>query len=198
MEKTLFRSIWLRPLMGGLSRLFFGASGWRIEGQFPPDKKIVIIGAPHTSNWDFPFLMLTGFYLRREFHWLVKDSVFKSPLGGLARRAGGIAIDRSHSEHRVEAFAQAFGAVDELALIIAPEGTRSKKERWKTGFWHIAKAAQVPVVPCWIDYPGKVVGIGEPFWPSEDLEADLKKMAAFYQPQWARHPKLYTPPLSES
>ncbi|MDT8447964.1 MAG: 1-acyl-sn-glycerol-3-phosphate acyltransferase [bacterium] len=199
MRTSLFQSKLAQALLEPLSHWGLKWLGpWRFEGSFSPEiKKCVIIGAPHTSNWDFVYMVFAAFVLKQDFRWMGKDAIFRFPFGRLARWAGGISIDRSHSENRVEKTIERFGAEERLMLIIPPEGTRGRRERWKTGFYYIALGAQVPVIPCWVDYANKVIGIGEPMHLSGNLEQDLGRLKDFYRPEWGRHPELFTPPLSE-
>lgn len=197
MKPTLFVSPWVRAVMTPISRLGIFFFGWHFEGEFPKLRKYVLIGAPHTSNWDFVFMLFAAFILKQDFRWMGKDSIFKFPFGGLARWAGGISIDRSHQDNRVQKMIETFNEAEDLILVIAPEGTRSKREKWKTGFYHIALGAGVPVLPCWLDYGAKVGGIGQPYWLTGGQEKDLRHFQDLYRPQWAKYPELYTPPLGE-
>jgi len=180
--------------MRGLSRMVFRLQGWKIEGQFPEDKKFIVIGAPHTSNWDAMYMIGTGFLLKSEFRWLVKDSVIDSPVGRLALWGGAMPIDRSHKDKQVEGIVQRIEQMDEVILIISPEGSRSKVKRWKTGFYHIAIGANLPVVPCFLDYPSKVIGIGPAVHLTGDLEKDMTSLGELYNPQWAKYPDQFTMP----
>lgn len=197
MRSSLFQSKLARLVMTPLSYLGLKLmGGWRFEGAFDPAlKKYVIVGAPHTSNWDFPIMLCSAFILKMDFRWMGKDAIFRFPFGRLARYAGGISIDRSHSANRVDKTIERFHQEEHLFLVIPPEGTRSKRQRWKTGFYYIALGAKVPVVPCWLDYSTKTIGIGAPMHLSGDLETDFKAFEAFYQPHWAKHPEDFTPPL---
>ncbi len=197
MRTTLFH----RPLQAMpfkiLFRLGLLATGWRIEGELPPEKKMILIGAPHTSNWDFVLMLATAFKKDMKLYWMVKDNVYKAGWGWLADWAGGIPIDREHPQGLVGQMVQEFRQADEMMLVNTPEATRAKRDRWKTGFWHIAKGAQVPLLLCFVHAPTKTVGIGELLWPSDDLEADFRKIAAFYSDKKGINPELYTPPLGD-
>ena len=154
--------------------------GWKVEGRLPEIPKYVLIGAPHTSNWDFPFAMLTKWALGFKFNWIGKDSLFRWPLGGLMRRLGGIPVNRRIRTRFIDQMISAYNEREKLVIVITPEGTRSKTEHWKTGFYYIALGAHVPIVMGYIDYERKVVGIGPIFHPSGDIAADIKKIAEFY------------------
>lgn len=155
---------------------------YRIEGTAPPVAKCVVLGAPHTSNWDFIFVLGAVERLGMKPAFMGKHTLFKWPMTQFMYDMGGISVDRSRKDaNYVEQVAQAFAAADELALVIAPEGSRTSEGTWKSGFYHIAMAAGVPIVPAWVDQEGRRGGIGEPLWPSGDYAADLAKLATFYR-----------------
>jgi 1-acyl-sn-glycerol-3-phosphate acyltransferase len=146
-------------------------------------QRSVFIAAPHTSNWDLPYTLMVAFALRLNVHWMGKASIFRFPFGGLMRWLGGLAVDRSKSNNLVAASANAITrARGALQLIVPPEGTRSKTRYWKTGFYHIALAAKVPIVMAYMDYSRKISGLGPLFYPTGDLEADMCIIKAFYAP----------------
>lgn len=155
--------------------------GWRIEGRPPPVPKFVLVGAPHTSNWDFAtFLGAThDFGVKPSF--IGKHTLFRGPLKRFMYDMGGIPIDRSRRAHVVEQVIHAFHDRDELALVMAPEGSRHSDGRWKSGFYHIALGAGVPIVPAWIDRARRVGAIGPALVPSGDYRADLATLAAFFR-----------------
>lgn len=155
--------------------------GWRIEGQRPEARKFVILGAPHTSNWDFIFFLGATNELGIRPSFMGKSSLFKWPMTQFMLDMGGISVDRSKRANYVEQVAQAFARADDLALVIAPEGSRTFKGEWKSGFYHIAMAAGVPIVPAWVNHETMRGGLGEPIVPSGDYRADLAKIAAFYR-----------------
>lgn len=158
--------------------------GWRIEGHLPDLPKFVIAGAPHTSNWDFVFFTGATAEEGVEPSFLGKKQLFSWPMGRFMRDMGGIAIDRSRRANYVEQVAEHFARREKLALVIAPEGTRSSKGEWKSGFYHIARAAGVPIVPAWACQRRKLLGFGEPIWPSGDYGEDLLKIARFLRARW--------------
>jgi 1-acyl-sn-glycerol-3-phosphate acyltransferase len=163
---------------------FLRLSGWRVEGALPPNTaKSVLIAAPHTSNWDLPYTLMVCFVLRLTPYWMGKASIFRAPFGGLMRWLGGIAVDRSKSNNLVAASAEAIRAADfSLQLIVPPQGTRSQERQWKTGFYYIAQAAQVPIVLAYMDYANKRSGLGPVYVPTGDMAADLAAIQAFYAP----------------
>ncbi|MBM7062404.1 lysophospholipid acyltransferase family protein [Pseudomonas sp. UL073] len=167
--------------------------GWRIEGALPPLDKFVVIGAHHTSNWDFVLFLAAKFVLRLNARWFAKHSIFCWPFGALLQRWGGVPIRRDRQGNMVEQAVQQFREQRQFMLVISPEGTRSKVERWKMGFYHIARGAEVPVVLAALDYVQRRIVLGPPFTPSGDEAADLRQMLAFYRefppkkPQYAFH-----------
>ena len=184
MSRTIFTTPIVNGLFRGLSVVYLKLAGWQVLGSLPPEaQRSVFIAAPHTSNWDLPYTLMVAFVLRLNVHWMGKASIFRFPFGGLMRWLGGIAVDRSKSNNLVAASASAITqAPGALQLIVPPEGTRSKTRYWKTGFYHIALAAQVPIVMAYMDYTRKISGLGPVFYPTGDLEADMLSIKAFYAP----------------
>ncbi len=155
-------------------------AGWKVEGQLPDLPKFVLIGAPHTSNWDFAMFLAVIFYLRAHAGFIGKAEIFRGPFGIFFRWCGGIPVDRTRSSGLVEQMVQACLKSDHFMLTIAPEGTRHKVGEWKRGFYHIAKGAGIPVVLAIINGTRKVVEIGRIFTPTEDIEADMKAIQSVY------------------
>jgi 1-acyl-sn-glycerol-3-phosphate acyltransferase len=170
---TLLRllSVWILKL-----------KGWKVEGMLPCGaEKSVLIAAPHTSNWDLPYTLMVALALKLNIYWMGKVQIFRFPFRGLVMWLGGIAVDRSKSNNLVAASVAAIRAANTpLQLIVPPEGTRSKTRYWKTGFYHIAVGAQVPIVLAFLDYERKIGGLGPLFHPSGDVEADMQAIKAFY------------------
>ncbi|MDA8485604.1 lysophospholipid acyltransferase family protein [Pseudomonas resinovorans] len=162
--------------------------GWRIEGRLPPLDKFVIIGAHHTSNWDFVLFLAVKFVLRLNARWFGKHTIFRWPFAGLMQRWGGVPIHRHLKLNMVEQAVERFRESREFMLVISPEGTRKRVERWKMGFYHIARGADVPVVPAALDYVNRRVVIGEPFYTTGDEQADLQQLLAFYRPYVPKKP----------
>ena len=181
---TIFDTPIVNALLRHASAAVMKLAGWRVEGALPPEvQKCVLIAAPHTSNWDLPFTLMTAFVLRLNVYWLGKSSIFKWPFGPLMRWLGGIAVDRSASTNMVAASAAALKAADgPVQLIVPPEGTRGKTRHWKTGFYYIALEAQVPILLAYMDYTAKRAGIGPMFQPTGDIERDMAVIKAFYAP----------------
>jgi 1-acyl-sn-glycerol-3-phosphate acyltransferase len=176
--------------MQAAGRALLRLCGWRIEGALPPLGKFVVIVAPHTSNWDFPIGVLAMFALDLEGHWIGKHTLFRGPMGALMRALGGEPVDRSAPGDLVEQVAARIRAADRYVLGMSPEGTRSARP-WKTGFHRIARAANIPVVPAWIDYSRRVVGIGAPTFVTDDVGADLARLGAQFRPEMALRPGQY-------
>ena len=163
-----------------LGLTFLKILGWRVEGEIPSIRKFVIIAAPHTSNWDFPITLAVAFALKVKIYWMGKAAMFRWPFGGLLRWLGGIPIDRSRSHNVVDQSVQAFQERDHLIMVVPPEGTRKKVSYWKTGFYHIARGAGVPIVLGFLDYRRKAGGIGPTFFPTGRIEEDMLQIRAYY------------------
>lgn len=148
-------------MLKSIAHAFLASHGWTLRNDAPPGvDKFVVIGAPHTSNWDFPYTMAAAAALDLKFYWMGKKSLFAPPFGAIMERLGGIAIDRSSSHNYVEMLAEEFRRHDKMALGVPAEGTRSKGEYWKSGFYYIAREAGVPIVCGVVDYPRREAGLG--------------------------------------
>lgn len=189
MHHTIFDVPVLREIIRGLSILFLRICGWRREGVLPDLPRYVMIAAPHTSNWDFPFTMAIAFAFRLKICWLGKHTLFRRPFGSLFRWLGGIPIDRTKSGDTVSQAIQAFREKARIVMLISPEGTRKKVRAWKTGFYHIALGANVPVLLAFLDYMKKVGGIGPLVRLSGNLEADMAMIRDFYVSVTPKHPE---------
>lgn len=159
----------------------------------PPSKKYVLIGAPHTSNWDFVVGLLALWALGIRARWLGKKELFKPPLGLLMRLLGGIPVDRSRRNNLVDQVAEVFRREEEIAILITPEGTRGKAPYWRTGFYHMALKAGVPIALGYVDFRRKEVGIGAYLWPTGDLRRDFEAIRAFYQDKTGLRPEKQGP-----
>jgi 1-acyl-sn-glycerol-3-phosphate acyltransferase len=153
--------------------------------------KYVLIAAPHTSNWDFLVLLMMDFSFKLASVWMGKASLFRGPLAPFFRRVGGIPIDRTRRTSVVDQAIEAFDDSERMVLVIAPEGTRSKSRHWKTGFYHIAVGAKVPLVFGFLDYRRKVTGIGTTLMPCGDIETDMAAIRGFYHQIAAKYPEEY-------
>jgi 1-acyl-sn-glycerol-3-phosphate acyltransferase len=184
MNRTLFDTPVVNQVLRAGSRAFLRLRGWQVVGTLPAGAaKSVLIAAPHTSNWDLPYTLMLAFALQLKVYWMGKASLFRFPFGGLMRWLGGIAVDRSRSTNLVAASAAAITAADgPLQLVVPPEGTRGKTRHWKTGFYFIAREAQVPIVLAFIDYEKKQGGLGPLFVPTGDVDADMAAIKRYYAP----------------
>lgn len=189
MTYTIFDVPVLRGLLRALSILYLKIIGWRKVGNLPDIPQYVIIVAPHTSNWDFPIGLAFAFALKIRGYWLGKDSLFRWPFRGFFRWLGGIPIDRSKSSDVVAQMVQIFRERARLTMVLAPEGTRKKVSYWKSGFYHIARGANVPIVLAFLDYFRKAGGIGPVFKPTGDIEADMEFIRAFYKTVTGKYPE---------
>ncbi len=171
-----------------MGKLWMKIMGWKFEGEFPADTKFVLIGAPHTSNWDLPHLLATASQMGIKVHWLGKDAIFKWPFAGVMRKLGGLPIDRSKSNSAVDQTVAVFKEREEFYLVVPPEGTRGKVKYWKTGFYYIAHGADVPIVLGFMDYSRKVAGVGPAIRTTGDYEADMKAIRSFYAQVKGKYP----------
>ncbi|MGB3377556.1 MAG: lysophospholipid acyltransferase family protein [Allopontixanthobacter sediminis] len=153
--------------------------GWKLDGNLPGIPKYVIAGAPHSSNWDFVFFVGATAEQGVQPNFMGKNTLFRWPMARFMLDMGGIPVDRSKSANYVAQVAAEFAARDTLALVIAAEGTRSSKGEWRSGFYHIAMASGVPIVPSWVCNSRKILGFGPPIMPTGDYAADLSQIAAF-------------------
>lgn len=176
-------------MIKALSTSILAIFGWKAAGQMPEDDKILIIGAPHTSNWDFPLTLLALSALGLRFSWVAKHTLFKGPSGYLLRAIGGIPVNRNVRSGFITDMVNAFTERGKLVLAIAPEGTRSKKDHWKAGFYHIAAKADIGICLGFIDYPTKTIGLGPILRPSKDIDRDFEVIKKFYQDKNGRFPE---------
>lgn len=175
-----------------IARFWMRITGWHVVGKIPPGGKFVLIGAPHTSNWDFPFGLAALYIFGLKVSWLGKDSLFKKPFGGIMRLLGGIAISRDNAHGVVEQMAQRFQDSKKLVVLVTPSGTRAKREYWKSGFYRIARAAQVPILCGYVDFKKKEACLGLSFVPTGSVKEDMARIRAFYKDIQGKHPELTT------
>lgn len=177
-------------MIATLCRVILRLSGWQIDvTQRPSVPRYVLIGYPHTSNWDFILAMLLKGALGFRFNWMAKHTLFRWPLGPLMRALGGIGVDRSKSSGFINALADEYSRHDELVIVITPEGTRTHRPYWKSGFYHLALAAKVPLVLGYIDAPSKRIGFGPTLVLTGNAEQDLATIRAFYADKLGIHPQ---------
>jgi 1-acyl-sn-glycerol-3-phosphate acyltransferase len=177
----------MRPLY----RLLFKIFGWKVNGSMPTDiKKFVIAVAPHTSNWDFIVGLAARSILRiHKAQFLGKSQLFKPPFGLLFRALGGHPVERTTSQDMVEQVVRIFNRHEKFILAMAPEGTRKKVQKLRTGFYYIAKGAHVPIVPVGFDFAKREVVVGPTLFPSDDFNADIEEIMAFYRTVRGRNPE---------
>ena len=180
MRTTIFSTPLLTPCLRLLAIGLLKLSGWKSVGKDLPQAKVVLIAAPHTSNWDFPIMVLVALKLRIKIYWMGKHSLFPLPVAWLMKWLGGIAIDRRKAQNMVQQTVAQYNRNACLVVLIPPEGTRSKVERWKTGFYHIAVNAKVPILLGYLDASKREAGLADFFYPSGDLEKDMSDIKAFY------------------
>jgi 1-acyl-sn-glycerol-3-phosphate acyltransferase len=173
--------------MRRLAEKYLKLRGWQFTGQKPPFGKFIGIGAPHTSNWDFIIFLAVVSRFRLPARVIGKKSLMRWPFGGLMRRLGVIPIDRDSGQGLVEQMVSEFRRAEAIALVVAPEGTRGPAEYWRSGFYRIAVAAEVPIVLTYIDFPTKRAGLGPTLHPTGDIAADMKEIRAFYSGIHGKH-----------
>lgn len=155
-------------------------AGWSFEGAIPNVAKAVVIVAPHTSNWDFFIGVAAMFALGLRVVFLGKHTLFRWPLGMVMRWLGGVPVDRRTSKGVVQQTVRLFETDDRVILALSPEGTRSEVDRWRTGFYHVAHGAGVPVIPVSLDWGRKTIRIGGAVATTGDLAADLAVFKDFF------------------
>jgi 1-acyl-sn-glycerol-3-phosphate acyltransferase len=182
MRYKIFNTPVVTPLVTLCFVFVMKVAGWTVVGQRPPHlRKFVTVVAPHTSNWDALIVLMTSFSLKLDAHWMAKHTLFRFPFGGIMRWLGAISVDRSNNSDVTNTIAKLFSESETFVLGISPEGTRGKVDQWRTGFWHIAKKANVPIVLAFIDYQKKQCGLIEVFESSGDLESDMLQIKERYK-----------------
>jgi len=174
------------------SFILFRLLGWKIINDFPQDiKKYVVIAAPHTSWMDFPIAILSRMTLGTMVNFIFKGSLFKGPFGFLFRLLGGTPVDRSQNNNLVDSIVQLFNSKEEFRLGLSPEGTRKKVAKWKTGFYYIAKGANVPIVMATLDFGNKQIKISKAYTLTEDMDTDFKHFHAFFSDVKGKNPEQF-------
>ena len=181
-----------------LARWLLSLSGWQIDPNIPPEsERCVMIAAPHTSNWDIWYARLAFFILNVPVRFTIKKEWLRFPFGLFVRPLGGLGIDRRPREkggHRpsyTELMTELFSKYHRLAVMVTPEGTRSRNDKWRTGFYYVALGAGVPICLGYLDYANKIAGIGPVIHPSGDIDKDMEKIMAFYGAIEGRHPEKF-------
>jgi 1-acyl-sn-glycerol-3-phosphate acyltransferase len=176
-----------------LGGAFLQLSGWSITGQFPDVRQLIVVVAPHTSNWDFVYGIAAVFALGLKVNWIGKNSLFKGGLGPIMRWLGGISVDRSKPNGVVGQMVDEFRQREQLLLGITPEGTRSRVHRWKTGFYHLASQTRVPLVPVYMDYRLKQLVILAPSPVTGVMETDLAALREVFAAVTPKRPENFNP-----
>ncbi|MCL7762805.1 1-acyl-sn-glycerol-3-phosphate acyltransferase [Polaribacter sp. Z014] len=172
--------------------ILFTILGWKLENDFPKSpKKYVVIAAPHTSWLDFPIAILSRMSSGTMIHFIGKASLFKGPFGFFFKVLGGTPVDRTKSTNMVDAVIDVFNSKEEFRLGISPEGTRKKVDKWKTGFYYIAKGAAVPIVMATLDFKNKKIKISQPYYTTDSKEADFKVFHSFFKGVKGKNPELF-------
>lgn len=169
-------------LARAFGRTILRLGGWRIKGEFPDLERFVIIVAPHSSAWDAFWGIAGMLALGVRITFMAKAEAFHGPLGWLLRRIGGVPVDRQQAQGAVEQAVARLHMPGPVWFLLAPEGTRKRVERWKSGFWHIASNAQVPVMQAAFHYPEKTMVLGPLLTPGSDLDADMARVREWYRP----------------
>jgi 1-acyl-sn-glycerol-3-phosphate acyltransferase len=177
-----------------IGKIWLRLFGWKVQGEASTYRKYVLIAAPHTSNWDFPFMLATAYVMRVRINWFGKHTLFLPPWGWFMRKLGGIPVDRRSPQSLVMQMAEKFKSSDDLILAVPPEGTRSKVPVWKSGFYHIAAESGVPIALGYLDYARKLSGIGAFVRPSGNLHADMNQIREFYRDIRGKRPDIESEP----
>jgi 1-acyl-sn-glycerol-3-phosphate acyltransferase len=185
---TFYDLVWVVAILRVISGAALRLRGWRVEGEHPEAARFVVVAAPHTSSWDVPLMLAASLQVGIRLHWLGLSSYFRWPVAGLLRWLGGVAIERGPAASRVQSSAQLMAAYERIGVAISPEGSRSLVPHWRTGFYHLAQAADVPLVLTSLDYGRKRATIGPTFTTTGDIEADVATLGAFYDGVEGRHP----------
>jgi 1-acyl-sn-glycerol-3-phosphate acyltransferase len=181
------------PILHWLAGVYLAVAGWKIAGGPPDEPKYVLVAAPHTSNWDVSHMLAISFRCKVRVRWAGKHTLFRAPFRGVMRWLGGIPIDRRGKHGAVEQLAEAFGRTDRMVLAISPEGTRRRTEHWRSGFYHIARLAQVPMVCGALDYGTKTATFGPALWATGNIREDMDRLRSFFAGCTGCHPDQFGP-----
>lgn len=187
----------LEPLKKAIASIIFWIFGWKAKVNLTDDMKhSVMIAAPHTSNWDFPIALMAFWKMEVPVRYFIKDYYTKGILGWFFKWTGAIGVNRSKEKNHLTNFAiEQLKSNKELIILVTPEGSRKRAEKWRTGFYRIAKAANVPICLAYVDFPDKVTGIREVFQPSEDFETDMEYIQNAYSDYRGKFPENFNPKI---
>lgn len=178
-----------------LSRLYWALSRWSLVGHDAvPTKPTILIGAPHTSNWDFVLMLAISWRLGIDVHWLGKKSLFRGWRGPIMRKLGGVAVDRDAPGRVVAEVVSQVHAGDVFGLVITPDGTRGGNEYWKSGFYRIARETGMPVTLGFVDRTTMTTGLGPTLALTGDVAGDMERIRAFYADKAGLRPERRTTP----
>ena len=188
-KKTIIRSL------SWIGSKFLSSQGYKVVGDYPRQQSILIV-APHTSNWDFFYLLALGLQLGKmdQIAWMAKHTLFWGPVGYILRSLGGIPVNRKKSNNTVRTTVEHLQKNEDLFLAMSPEGTRRRTRHWKKGFYYLARKAELPVCLVFLDYQNKRLGFGPLVHLTGNEQEDLKPMQDFYQAEWARYPEDFGQP----
>lgn len=194
----MFNTPVVKSVLRGIALFLLKSLGWKTYGSLPMEKKYVLIVAYHTSNWDLFYGIILAFALKLDARYIAKKELFRGPFSPLMTWSGAIPVDRSSAHHIVEQMASLFKEHDKFVLALAPEGTRHRKDCWKSGFYHIALAAHVPILMAFIDYERKTGGAGPMLYPTGNPEEDMNNIRNFYLTVKGKYPDKASPVVIHS
>jgi 1-acyl-sn-glycerol-3-phosphate acyltransferase len=174
-----------------IARVFLGITGWKPEGRRPAARRYVLIAAPHTSNWDMFFLLALATVFDVKISFMAKHQLFRGPMGWAMRKLGGIPVRRDRRHNLVDQMARELTERSDLGLVVPAEGTRGYVPHWKSGFYHIALTAQVPIVFGYLDYARKRGGFGPEMIPTGNVGEDMDVIRDFYSPISGKYPDAF-------
>ncbi|MBT3789663.1 MAG: glycerol acyltransferase [Alphaproteobacteria bacterium] len=190
MKKIIYDQPLVRGALRNIALWCMKKRGWRIEGTLPEEQKFVAILAHHTSNWDFPVGISVALHFKVRVFWLGKNTLFLGPMRPLMRWLGGIPVFRTEPSELVDDVVEFLKHQDKAVIGITPEGTRGRVTKWKTGFYRIAHALELPIVLAYLDYDNKIGGVGPIIYPEGDFEADMARIKNFYRTVNGKYPEL--------
>ncbi|WP_263079674.1 1-acyl-sn-glycerol-3-phosphate acyltransferase [Endozoicomonas sp. Mp262] len=193
MRVTLYNTPVVSHLLVLLAKIFLHLTGWKVNGPPPRVARYIIIGAPHTSRWDFIFGIAIALKCKIRCHWLGSSALFWGPFGIVLRWLGGIPVNRKRKNSLVNQTVCAYKQHHQLGIVICPEGGMNKGERWHTGFYHIARNAEIPIIPGYLDFNTKTGGFGSAIKPSCNMSKDMAEIEAFYANIYGKFPESFSP-----